>query len=47
MTFVLASEHGAGHAIAQFSIDNHITGSAAWTAALVLMAFGEVIARLT
>lgn len=46
MAFVLASEHGAGHAITQFSIDNHITGSQAWTAALVLMAFGEVIARL-
>jgi hypothetical protein len=46
MAFVLASEHGAGHAIAQFSINNQITGSQAWTAALVLMAFGEVIARL-
>ena len=44
--FVLASEHGAGHAIAQFSIANQITGSAAWTAALVLEAFAEVFARM-
>jgi hypothetical protein len=46
LAFVLASEHGAGHAIAQFSIDHQITGAAAWTAALVLMAFAEVFARL-
>jgi len=46
MAFVLASEHGAGHAITQFSINNRISGSAAWTAALVLMAFAEVLARL-
>lgn len=46
LAFVLASEHGAGHAITQFSINNRISGSAAWTAALVLMAFAEVLARL-
>ena len=46
LAFVLASEHGAGHAIAQFSIANQITGSAAWTAALVLEAFAEVFARM-
>jgi hypothetical protein len=46
LAFVLASENGAGHTIARFSIDNQISGAAAWTAALVLMAFAEVFARL-
>jgi hypothetical protein len=46
MGFAFAADHGAGHAIAQFSAANHITGSAAWTAALVLMALCEVTARV-
>jgi hypothetical protein len=44
--FVLASENGAGHAIAHFSASNAITSSSAWVAALVLMALCEVVARL-
>ena len=38
MVFYFAATHGAGPAIAAFSIAHHITGSAAWTAALVMMA---------
>ncbi len=45
VVFVYAAHHGAGHAIAQFSIAHSITGGAAWTAALVLMALAEVVAR--
>ena len=33
-------------AIAAFSIAHHITGSAAWTAALVMMALADVLTRL-
>ena len=36
----------AGPAVAAFSIAHHITGSAAWTAALVMMALADVTARL-
>ena len=46
MGFVLASEHGAHRAIAQFSAAHQITGAEAWTAALVLMALCEVASRL-
>src|SRR5580704_13853398 len=41
MAFYFAATHGAGPAIAAFSIAHHITGSAAWTAALVMMALGR------
>ena len=34
------------YVIAQFSIAHNITGDAAWMTALVLMAFGEVLARV-
>ena len=37
---------GTSPAIAAFSIAHHITGSAAWTAALVMMALADVLTRL-
>jgi hypothetical protein len=46
MAFAYAAAHGAGPAIGRFSVVHHITGGAAWTAALVLMALAEVVARL-
>jgi hypothetical protein len=46
MVFYFAATHGAGPAIAAFSIAHHITGSAAWTAALVMMALADVLTRL-
>ena len=46
MVFYFAATHGAGRAIAAFSIAHHITGSAAWTAALVMMALADVLTRL-
>jgi hypothetical protein len=46
MLFAYASQHGFGPSIADFSATLHITGGAAWTAALVVMAFAEVLSRL-
>jgi hypothetical protein len=46
MASYFAATHGAGPAIAAFSISHHITGEAAWTAALVLMALADVLTRL-
>ena len=46
MMFYFAATHGAGPAIAAFSIAHHITSSAAWTAALVMMALADVLTRL-
>jgi hypothetical protein len=46
MAFYFAATHGAGPAIAAFSIAHHITGPAAWTAALVMMALADVLTRL-
>ncbi|HLK78141.1 MAG TPA: hypothetical protein VKU77_31390 [Streptosporangiaceae bacterium] len=46
MVFYFAATQGAGPAIAAFSIAHHITGSAAWTAALVMMALADVLTRL-
>lgn len=46
MAFAFAAAHGAGPAIARFSITHHITGSAAWVAALVMMALADVLTRL-
>ncbi len=43
--FQLYASNGGGRAIERFSAHHAITSSAAWTAALILMAFGEVIAR--
>jgi hypothetical protein len=38
--------HGGSGSLARFSQDNLITGSAAWTAALLLMALAQVLGRL-
>jgi hypothetical protein len=46
MVFYFAATHGAGPAIAQFSMAHHITGPGAWTAALVMMALADVLTRL-
>ena len=46
MVFYFAATHGGGPAIARFSIAHHITGPAAWTAALVMMALADVLTRL-
>jgi hypothetical protein len=46
MVFYFAATHGAGPAIAAFSVAHHITGSAARTAALVMMALADVLTRL-
>ena len=46
MVFYFAATHGAGPAIARFSIAHQITGPAAWTAALVMMALADVLTRL-
>jgi hypothetical protein len=46
MVFYFAATHGAGPAIASFSVAHHITGPAAWTAALVMMALADVLTRL-
>ena len=46
LAFAIAAGNGAGPAIARFSIAHHITGSAAWTAALVMMALADVLTRL-
>ena len=46
MVFYFAATHGAGPAIAAFSSAHHITGAAAWTAALVMMALADVLTRL-
>jgi hypothetical protein len=45
--FQVYASHGGGAAIARFSADHAITSTEAWTAALILMAFGEVLARTT
>jgi hypothetical protein len=46
MAFAFAASHGAGPAIARFSIAHQITGSGAWVAALVMMALADVLTRL-
>ncbi len=46
LVFAVAASNGAGPAIARFSIAHHITGSAAWVAALVMMALADVLTRL-
>ena len=43
---VYASSAAGGDAIGRFSVHHSITGAQAWTTALVLMAFGEVLARV-
>jgi hypothetical protein len=44
--FVLWSEHGGADSIAHFSRVHQITGSDAWTSALIIMVFAEVGIRL-
>ena len=46
LVFAIAAGNGAGPAIARFSVAHHITGSAAWVAALMLMALADVLTRL-
>jgi signal transduction histidine kinase len=45
MGFALYSSHGGAPAIARFSVAHDITSSAAWVAALVMVALAEVVAR--
>jgi len=44
--FEYAATHSGAQAITDFSRTNSITGSDAWTAALLLMALAQVLARL-
>ena len=46
LAFAVAASNGAGPAIGRFSIAHHITGSAAWVAALIMMALADVLTRL-
>ncbi len=46
MAFAFAATHGAGPAIARFSMAHRVTGSDAWVAALVMMALADVLTRL-
>jgi hypothetical protein len=44
--FAYYAYHSGGPAVARFSVAHDITGSGIWTFALVIMAFGQVLARL-
>ncbi|SEM34929.1 hypothetical protein [Streptacidiphilus jiangxiensis] len=44
LAFQVYATHGGGPAIGRFSVEHHLDPGA-WTAAILLMAFGEVIAR--
>ena len=44
--FAYYAYHGGGPAVARFSARHDLTGAGIWTTALVLMAFGQVLARL-
>jgi hypothetical protein len=46
LAFAVAVANGAGPAIARVSAAHQITGSAAWVAALVMMALADVLTRL-
>ncbi len=46
LAFSEYTTHGGGPAVARFSLTHHITGSAAWVTALLLMAVAEVVVRL-
>jgi hypothetical protein len=46
MAFAFAAGHGFGPAIARFSVAHQVTGSAAWVAALIMMALADVLTRL-
>jgi len=46
--FAVWSAHSSGAAhLTHFSVAHHITSGQAWVAALILMAFGEVVVRLS
>lgn len=45
LAFQLYATNGGGAAIGRFSVAHHITGAEPWTAALILMAIGEVVSR--
>jgi hypothetical protein len=45
--FAYYADHSGHAAIAGFSLHHDITGAQTWTTALVLMAFGQVLARLS
>jgi hypothetical protein len=44
--FAYYAYHSGGPAVARFSVRHDITGADIWTTALVVMAFGQVLARL-
>lgn len=44
--FIYYANHGGAHAVADFSRDHQITGSEAWTTALIFMALAEVLSRM-
>jgi hypothetical protein len=44
--FAYYAYHGGGPAVARFSAQHDLPGTTIWTTALVLMAFGQVLARL-
>ena len=46
LAFAVAASNGAGPTIARFSVAHHITSSAAWVAALVMMALADALTRL-
>jgi hypothetical protein len=46
LAFAVAAGNDAGPAIARFSVAHQITGSAAWVAALVMMALADVLTWL-
>jgi hypothetical protein len=43
---IWANTHGGEASLAHFSVSHHINSSEAWVCALLLMALGEVLARL-
>jgi hypothetical protein len=44
--FAYYASHSGAATVASFSVRHDITGASTWTTALVLMAFGQVLARL-
>ena len=44
--FAYYAYHGGGPGVARFSVRHDLSGANIWTIALVLMAFGQVLARL-
>ncbi|MGH3297725.1 MAG: hypothetical protein ACRDP7_38620 [Trebonia sp.] len=44
--FAYYANHGGGPAVARFAAQHDLSGADIWTTALVVMAFGQVLARL-